>query len=76
MNKDLERINKHVERSIDLFNHLQKQLEERRVDSTESEWYNKGRADAYGFAILQVDDIRVHINSLREINNEIGSTSV
>ena len=71
MNKDLERINKHVERSIDLFNHLQKQLEERRVDSTESEWYNKGRADAFGFAAKHLDDVLVHIKNLREINHDI-----
>ena len=72
MNKDLDIINKHVERNIDLFKHLQKQLEERRVDSVESEWYNKGRADSFGFAAKHLEEVLVVIKHLKEINNDFS----
>lgn len=72
MNKDLNTIENHLARTIDLLVTLHKNMEERKVDSVEAEWYNKGRADAYGFAVLQLDDIRCHINSLKEINNDLS----
>ena len=70
-NKDLETIQKQVERSIDLLQKLSEYCSEKRVDCSESEWYNKGIADAYDYALLYFDDIRVHINTLKEINDGI-----
>ena len=71
-NQDLNLVQKILVGNIKLIQELKEKNLEKRLDDTILEMYHQGRADAYEFVLHQLRDLDNHINTLKEINDDIG----